>query len=168
MHLTKYSFSMGELPTEVAWGAMVILPKPDGDVHGIGHVEAFWKLCSKIIDQRVQASVQFYDSLHGFWARRGTGTTIIEAKLFQQLAMADQVAVYEIFLDLSKAYDCVDRDRMLEILEGYGIGPRLLGLITAYWELQVFVCKQSGFFGDPFQAGRGVPQPGGYHVSHSV
>ena len=108
--LTKHSFSTGELPTEAAWGAMVILPKPDGGVRGIGLLEAFWKLCSKIIDLRVQASVQFHDSLHGFRARRGTGTAIIEAKLFQQLAMADQVAVYEIFLDLSKAYDCVDRD----------------------------------------------------------
>jgi len=134
---------MGELPTEVAWGAMVILPKPDGDVHGIGHVEAFWKLCSKIIDQRVQASVQFYDSLHGFWARRGTGTTIIEAKLFQQLAMADQVAVYKIFLDLSKAYDCVDHHRMLEIPEGYRIGPRLLGLIVAYWLGIAGICMQA-------------------------
>jgi hypothetical protein len=55
--------------------------------------------------------------LHGFRAKRGTGTAIFEAKLFQQLAKVAQVPIFEIFLDLKKAYDTVDRERMLEILE---------------------------------------------------
>ena len=62
----------------------------------------FWKLLTSIIDGRMK------ESLHGFRAKRGTGTAIFEAKLFQQLAAIEQVPVFEVFLDLKKAYDTLD------------------------------------------------------------
>ena len=34
-----------------------------------------------------------------------------------------------IFLDLQKVYDALYRDRYLDILEGYGVGPRTLQLL---------------------------------------
>ena len=34
-----------------------------------------------------------------------------------------------IFMDLHKACDALDRFRFLEILEGYGVGPRSCGLL---------------------------------------
>ena len=34
-----------------------------------------------------------------------------------------------IFLDLTKAYDALERSRSLEILEGYGVGPRARRLL---------------------------------------
>ena len=37
-------------------------------------------------------------------------------------------------LDLRKAYDTVDRERLLEILECYGVGPNALGLLKFYLE----------------------------------
>ena len=39
--------------------------------------------------------------------------------------------MYVIFLDLTKAYDALDRYRSLEILEGYGVGPRARRLLRA-------------------------------------
>ena len=38
-----------------------------------------------------------------------------------------------IFLDLHKVYDALDRDRFLEILEGYGVGPRACRILQTYW-----------------------------------
>ena len=46
-----------------------------------------------------------------------------------------QEALYETFIDLRKAYDVMDRERCLEILEGYGVGPNILRLIERFWEL---------------------------------
>ena len=40
--------------------------------------------------------------------------------------------LYVIFLDLTKAYDALDRSRCLEILEGYGVGPNARMLLTTY------------------------------------
>ena len=40
--------------------------------------------------------------------------------------------LYVIFLDLHKAYDALGRSRCLEILEGYGVGPRARELLQNY------------------------------------
>ena len=71
-------------------------------------MEVIWKLITSIINARLKGSIEFHDSLHGFRAERGTGTATIEAKLIQQLASIHQVPLYEIFLDLKKAYDTLD------------------------------------------------------------
>ena len=78
---------------------IVLLPKADGGVRGIGLVEALWKLLATIINARL-SSITIHDSLRGFRAKQGTGIAIFEAKLFQQLAQIAQVPCFEIFLDL--------------------------------------------------------------------
>ena len=47
-----------------------------------------------------------------------------------------QKTLYFILLYLLKAYDTLDRKRQLEIPEGYGVGPNVLGLIKFYWDDQ--------------------------------
>jgi hypothetical protein len=99
-------------------------------------------------------------SLHGCRDKRGTGTARIEAKLAQQLAHLEQAPFYGVFLDLKKAFDSMDRERCLLILEGYGVGPRMIRLIWIFWRNAVLVCRVSGNYGSPFCAGRGVMQGG--------
>ena len=98
-----------------------------------------WKLVETVIYTQVKSVVQFHDMLHGFRHRQGIGTAIIESKLVQQLAVMDQELLYSIFIDLTKAYDTVDRERALRILEGYGIGPKTLHLLQQFWMQQVLV-----------------------------
>ena len=102
----------------------------------------------------------FHDALHGFRAQRGTGTACIEAKLLQQLSKMVQKTLHFIFLDLRKAYDTVDKERLLEILEGYGVGPNVLGLVKFYWDHQRCVAKSGKYHGDTFVPYRGVTQGG--------
>ena len=64
--------------------------------------------------------------------RRPTNTVCIEAKLLHQLSKMVQTTLHFIFLDLQKAYDTVDRERLLEILKGYDVGPNVLGLLRFY------------------------------------
>ena len=59
------------------------------------------------------SEIGLHDYLHGFRAKRGTGTGIMEAKLIQQLAFREQVPLYGIFLDLRKAFDAMDRSRCI-------------------------------------------------------
>ena len=63
---------------------------------------------------------------------RGTGTATLEAKLLQQLAAMREEVLYVIFLDLTKAYDALDRSRCLDILEDYGVGPSARRVLQNY------------------------------------
>ena len=63
-----------------------------------------------------------------------------------------------IFLDLTKAYDALDSSMSLEILEGYGVGPRVRRLLQTYWEKSTMVEKAGGYYGTGFKGARGVTQ----------
>jgi hypothetical protein len=112
-----------------------------------------------VMDLRLN-TFDLHNSLHGCRDKRGTGTAGIEAKLAQQLAHLEQAPFYGVFLDLKKAFDSMDRERCLMILEGYGVGPRMIRLIWIFWRNAVLVCRASGNYGSPFCAGRGVTQGG--------
>ncbi len=51
---------------------------------------------------------------------------ILEAKLAQQLAHLEQEPFYRVFLDPKKAFDAMDRERCLLILDGYGVGLNMV------------------------------------------
>ena len=68
-----------------------------------------------------------------------------EAKLLQQLAAMREEVLYVIFLDLTKAYNTLDRSRCLEILEGYGVGPSARRFLTTYWRRLTMVARAGGY-----------------------
>ena len=145
VELVHSCFQERQVPTQMSWSTVVLLPKGNGDYWGIGLLEIGWKIIESIINRRIASKVIFHDALHGFRAKRGTGTACIEAKLLQQLSKMVQKTLHFIFLDLRKAYDTVDRERLLEILEGYGVGPNILGLLKFYWDHQRCVAKTGNY-----------------------
>ena len=114
--LVKTTFREGDLAEESTWQAVVLIPKGKGDYRGIGLVEVMWKVVAVILNCRFTSSITYHDVLHGFRAGRGTGTATLKAKLIQQLAAMREEVLYVIFLDLTKAYDALDRSRCLKIL----------------------------------------------------
>ena len=88
------------------------------------------------------------------------GTAVIEAKLAQQLSYLELWPFYGVFLDLKKAFDAMDREKCILLLEGQGVGPRMIWLILNYWRDAIMVCRAMGNYGQPFKAGRGVTQGG--------
>ncbi len=88
------------------------------------------------------------------------GTAILEAKLAHQLAHLEQEPFYGVFLDLKKAFDAMDQERCLLILEEYGTGPNLVRLIRNFWRDATMVCRASGYYRGPFCAGQSLTQGG--------
>jgi hypothetical protein len=85
---------------------------------------------------------------------------VIEAKLAQQLLYLELKPFYGVFLDLKKAFDLMDWERCIMILEGYGAGPRMIRLIRGYWRNAIMVCRALGKYGTPFKAGHSMTQGG--------
>ena len=84
----------------------------------------------------------------------------MEMKLAQGLAQLKQMPMWATFIDLRKAFDAMNRERLLEILEDRGVGSNLLRLIRVFWEMATFCCRAGGNHGRPFKAFRGVTQGG--------
>ena len=63
--------------------------------------------------------------------------------------------LYVIFMYPHKTYDALDRDRYLEILEGYGVGPQSCRILWVYWDRLRMVARAGGYYGTAFQGFRG-------------
>ena len=87
--------------------------------------------------------------------KRGTYTAIGETKVKSQMATMASDTVFQIFLDLRKAYYSVDRKRVLKLLEKYKVGENLRRYINRVWEEQFFVLRQGGFYSNPVNSERG-------------
>ena len=118
LDLVQTAFRDGDLAEEATWQAVFLIPKGKKDYRGIDLVEVMWKVVAAILNRRFTPSIAYHNALYGFRAGRGTGTVTLEAKLLQQLVALREEVLYVIFLDLTKAYDTLDRSRLLYILEG--------------------------------------------------
>ena len=121
-------------------------------------MEVVWKVMAAILNRHFTASITYHDFLHGFRAGCVTGTATLEANLLQQLAALREDVLYVIFLDLHKAYDALDRSRCLEILEGYGVGPKARRLLTTCCHRPTMVERAGGYYRTAFGGERGVMQ----------
>ena len=54
----------------------------------------------------------------------------------------------------------MDREKILEILADYGVGPNALRIIQCFWNHAKLVCRIGGCYGDQFTAHCGVTQGG--------
>ncbi len=157
VQLVHTAWTHGKIPRQLLWIIFVLIPKGGGDYRGIRLLEPIWKVIERTIDHWLDA-FDLHNSLQGCRNKHGTGTAIIEAKLVQQLTYLELKPFYGIFLDLQKAFDTMDREWCILILEGYGAGPQLVRLVRTYWQDVIMVCWATGFYGTAFKAGRGVTQ----------
>ena len=101
-------------------------------------------MVSVILNLHSTASITYHNSLRGFRAGHGTGTTTLEVKILQQVTFMREEVLHSIFPDLHKEYDALYRSRCLDILEGYGVGPMDLRLLRKYWERLQMVTQVGG------------------------
>ena len=146
------------MPEEVAWATMVLLPKGRGGYQWIGIVEVVWKVFVTVVNRRIRRRVTPHSEIHGFREGRGIGKATLESELAQQLEGISHEPLFQVFLDMRKAYDSLERGRCMEILRGYGMGKRMARLIAHHWDNLMFVPKAKRFLGTLFGTGRGVMQ----------
>ena len=76
-----------------------------------------------------------HNTIQGFREGVGTGLVMLEANMAQNLVGLAHEPLFQVFIDVWKAYDLLDRERCLELLRGYGMGPNLAWLLDNYWRI---------------------------------
>ena len=74
--------------------------------------------------------------------------------------------LFQVFINVRKSYDSLDRGRFMEILRGYDLGTNLQRLLKRHWEGQKVVPKSGKCFGRLFCIEIGVKQ--GFPVSLEI
>ena len=77
VEIVQHMWIMGEIPQELRWTILVLIPKGTKYTRGIGPLDTIWKVIEALIDTLLCASLQFHNALHGFRYGRGTGTAIM-------------------------------------------------------------------------------------------
>ena len=65
-----------------------------------------------------------------------------------------------VLVDLTKAFDAINWEQCLQLMEEYGVGPNMRQLIRQFWDEATNVCRASGNYGVPFKLGHGITQGG--------
>ena len=117
----QVAFWEGYIPEALMWTTLVLIPKGKWDYIGIGLVETISKVCTSIENSLLQSSILLHNVIHGFKQGRGTGTDIMKAKLKQHLAGIVDEPLFQVFLDVRKAYYSLYQGRCMEILLEYGL-----------------------------------------------
>ena len=90
---------------------------------------------SKVLLKILQARLQQYVNRElpsvqaGFRKSRGTREQIANIRWIMEKAREFQKNIYFCFIDYAKAFDCVDHNKLLEILKEMGIPDYLTGLL---------------------------------------
>ena len=71
--------------------------------------------------------------------------------------------MFQVFMEIRKAYESLERGRCLDVLRVYGMEPNLAQLIATYWDWQRIVPKTGKFLGKEFRTGRGLMQETLHH-----
>jgi hypothetical protein len=131
---------------------IVLVPKGKGDYHSIGLLEPIWKVVEVLRTSNfLPLNSMTVSMVSGPVEAQG-----MEVKLAQQLPYQEQEAWHQIFLDLHKAYNAMDRGCCLDILVGYGMGPKLIQLLDHFWNEAKLACHAGGYYRSVFSAGQGL------------
>ena len=68
------------------------------------------------------------------------------AKIIQQLMAMREEVLYAIFIYLHKEYGDLERDRCLEILEGYSMGYHACHIFCVWWDRSWMVDCAGGYY----------------------
>ena len=112
----------------------------------------------KILQAKLQQYMnhEFPDAQAGFRKGRGTGDQIANICWIIEKAREFQENIYLCFIDYTKAFDCVDHNKLWKILKKMGIPDHLTCLLRNLYASQEATIRSGHGKTDWFQIGKGV------------
>ena len=165
-----FNDSLGESVVPPSWKKAIIVPilKPEKDrtnvdsYRPISLLPCLPKLMEKIICARLSYFIEKNQSLSinqgGFRKHMSTLEQIGRLENQIRLALVSKEVCVAIFIDLSKAYDCVWHTGLLYKLQECGIKGKILNWLKEYLSNRTFMTYHEGKFSELKQIQTGLPQ----------
>ena len=156
----------GLFPQDMRDCKIVTLYKNKGDksdcnnYRGISLLSIVGKLFARVILKRLQTLAErvYPESQCGFRAGRSTGDMIFSIRQLQEKCREKRQPLFIAFIDLTKAFDLVNRPALFKALSKIGCPPKLLSLIKSFHTDMKGVVQFDGSTSDVFNITSGVKQ----------
>ena len=162
--LFNRALETGDMPA--AWKNVIIVavykrkgPMDDcNNYRGISLISHNSKLLERMLLERLEPGLEEYIPInqYGFKKKCGTAEAILISKLLGNSAYNQRMSDIRCYVDLTKAYDKVNRELLWKILRRLGIPERLVNLITSFHEGAFAQAQVNGVLSSPFPLQRGL------------
>ena len=117
---------------------------------------------SRIILNRIQGLIdrQLLEIQSGFRANRSTIDQIFILKMIMEKRKEFNKPLFMCFIDITKAYDSVDRELLWKVCLSYGISEKLVNLLKMLYKDSIGRVKINGELSDSLEMNTGVMQGG--------
>ena len=130
----------GKVPPQWKYAIIMVLHKKDrtecGNYKGISQVAHAGKILLKIIARRISEYCERVGILpeqqSGFRSSRSTTDMMLVIRRLQELAWKKRTPLYVCFIDLTKAYDSVDRTLLWTVLARFGVPQNTVLVIRQF------------------------------------
>ena len=132
-----------------------------GNSRGISLLSAAGKVLARLLLKRLVNTVSeslMPETQCGFRANRSTVDMIFCARQLMEKCREQHRDLYIAFVDLSKAFDSVDRELLWSILRRCGCPPRFIELVRELHEGMKVRVRFGGELSESFEVSRGVKQ----------
>ena len=141
VHIFNLSLAQGKFINCFKYAKIVPIHKSDskleaGNYRPISLLPVASKILEKIVHRRLYSflSKNHFFNKNQFGFRSNHSTELAASSLINQIcgALDGKTKVMSVFLDMSKAFDCVDHDILLEKMSIYGIRGKSLSWFNSY------------------------------------
>nr|VZI46780.1 unnamed protein product [Spirometra erinaceieuropaei] len=169
-HLTALFQEMwrqGEVPQDFRDATIVHLYKRKGyrqvcdNHHGISLLNIAGKIFARILLNRLNNHLEqglLPESQCGFRRHRGTTDMIFAARQLQEKCQEMRTHLYSTFVDLTKAFDTVNREGLWKIMQKFGCPERFAQMVRQLHDGMMAQVTDNGAVSEAFAVTNGVKQ----------
>jgi hypothetical protein len=114
-----------------------------GNYRGISIMDTAAKLYDNILNSRLSSWIDINKAQAGAQKGRGCIEQILTLRLLMDYAKTNKKKLFILFVDFKKAYDMVDRHKLLQVLESRGCGKNMLAAIAAVYKSTKFILRSA-------------------------
>ena len=135
-------------------------PSECGNYRGISLLSTGGKILARVMASRLLKHMEqvIPESQCGFRPNRGTNDLIFTLRQLQEKVKEQQTQMYIAFVDLTKAFDSINREALWSVMERFGVPPKFLRVCESLHKNNFASVVYNAESTKPFQTRTGVRQ----------